>query len=230
MNETMSEAVNEAVNEQVNERADMRVLICDDHPIVRKGLREMLEQEAAPVTIGEAASAEVALEQARKEPWDIVVLDITMPGRGGLDVLKELKRERPNVPVLVLSMHPAEQYAVRVLRAGASGYLTKESAPEELLNAIRRILRGAHYISPSVGETLAADLSRPAEEPPHQVLSDREFEIMRLLACGKRASEIARQLFLSVKTVSTYRTRILRKLKLQTTAQVMHYAIKHGLG
>jgi two-component system invasion response regulator UvrY len=207
----------------------MRILICDDHPIVRKGLRELLEEEPAPVTVGEASSANEALELARKQPWDIVVLDITMPGRGGLDVLKELRHERPNVPVLVLSVHPAEQYAVRVLRAGASGYLTKESAPEELLNAIRRILRGGHYISPSVGETLAADLGRPAEELPHHGLSDREFEIMRMLASGKRASEIAEEVFLSVKTVSTYRVRILRKLNLRTTAEIMRYAIKHGL-
>ncbi|MBI4292366.1 MAG: response regulator transcription factor [Betaproteobacteria bacterium] len=207
----------------------MRILICDDHPIVRKGLREILEEERAPVSIGEAASANEALELARKQPWDVAVLDITMPGRSGLDLLKELRHERPNLPVLVLSVHPADQYAVRVLRAGASGYLTKESAPEELLTAIRRILRGGHYISPSVGETLAADLGRPAEAPPHHGLSDREFEIMRLLASGKRASEIAEKLHLSVKTVSTYRTRILRKLNLRTTPEIMRYAIKHGI-
>ncbi len=207
----------------------MRILICDDHPIVRKGLREILEQEGAPVTIEETASAEEALEAARKKPWDTVVLDITMPGRSGLEVLKDLKRERPNVPVLVLSVHPAEQYASRVLRAGASGYLTKESAPEELLTAIRRIVRGGRYISPSVGETLAANLGRPAGELPHQSLSDREFEIVRLLASGKRASEIADQLHLSVKTVSTYRARILEKLNLRTTAEIMRYAIQHGL-
>src|SRR5919108_3863413 len=140
----------------------MRILICDDHPIVRKGLREILEQEGAPATIGEAASAAEGLELARKKPWDAVVLDITMPGRSGLELLKQLREERPNLPVLVLSVHPAEQYAIRVLRAGASGYLTKESAPDELLTAVRRILRGGRYISPSVGETLVADLGRPA--------------------------------------------------------------------
>lgn len=206
----------------------MRILICDDHPIVRKGLREILEQEGA-VTIGEAASAQEALDLARKHPWDTVVLDITMPGRSGLELLKQLKQERPNLPVLVLSMHPADQYAVRVLRAGASGYLTKESAPEELLTAVRRVVRRGRYISPSVGETLAADLGRPAEELPHHGLSDREFEIMRLLASGKRVSQIAEDLHLSVKTVSTYRARILQKLKLRTTAEIMRYAIKHGL-
>src|SRR5919198_5058259 len=155
----------------------MRVLICDDHPIVRRGLREILEQEQTPVTIGEAASAPEALDLAQKKAWDIVVLDVTMPGRSGVEVLKDLKRDRPNIPVLVLSVHPADQYAVRVLRAGASGYLTKESAPEELLTAIRHVLRQGRYISPSVGETLAAGLGRPAEESAHHGLSDREFEI-----------------------------------------------------
>jgi len=207
----------------------MRILVCDDHPIVRRGLREILEQAGAPVTVGEAASAAEGLALARKQSWDTVVLDITMPGRSGLELLKELKSERPHVPVLVLSVHPAEQYAVRVLRAGASGYLTKESAPEELLTAIRHIVRGGRYISPSVGETLADDLGRPAEQLPHHGLSDREFEIMRRLASGKRVSEIADQLHLSVKTVSTYRARVLRKLNLRTTAEIMRYALKHGL-
>ena len=207
----------------------MRVLVCDDHPIVRRGLREILEQAGAPVTVGEAASAAEGLALARKQSWDTVVLDITMPGRSGLELLKDLKSERPNVPVLVLSVHPAEQYAVRVLRAGASGYLTKESAPEELLTAIRHIVRGGRYISPSVGETLADDLGRPAAELPHHGLSDREFEVMRLLASGQRASEIAEELHLSVKTVSTYRARVLQKLNLRTTAEIMRYAIKHGL-
>jgi len=208
----------------------MRILVCDDHPIVRRGLREILEQAGAPVTVGEAASAAEGLALARKQSWDTVVLDITMPGRSGLELLEELKSERPNVPVLVLSVHPAEQYAVRVLRAGASGYLTKESAPEELLTAIRHIVRGGRYISPSVGETLADDLGRPAEQLPHHGLSDREFEIMRLLASGRRVSEIAEQLHLSVKTVSTYRARVLLKLNLRTTAEIMRYAIKHDLG
>ena len=208
----------------------MRILVCDDHPIVRRGLREILEQAGAPVTVGEAASAAEGLALARKQSWDTVVLDITMPGRSGLELLKELKSERPNVPVLVLSVHPAEQYAVRVLRAGASGYLTKESAPEELLTAIRHIVRGGRYISPSVGETLADDLGRPAEQLPHHGLSDREFEIMRLLASGRRVSEIAEQLHLSVKTVSTYRARVLQKLNLRTTAEIMRYAIKYDLG
>jgi DNA-binding NarL/FixJ family response regulator len=207
----------------------MRVLICDDHPIVRKGLREILQEEGPAVTIGEAATAQDALDLARKQSWDAVMLDITMPGRSGLELLKQLREERPNVPVLVLSVHPADQYASRVLRAGASGYLTKESAPDELLTAVRHILRGGRYISPSVGETLAADLGRPADELPHQGLSDREFEILRLIASGKRPSEIADELHLSVKTVSTYRARVLEKLHLRTTAQLMRYAIKHGL-
>ena len=207
----------------------MRILVCDDHPIVRRRVREILEQAGAPVTVGEAANAAEGLALARKEPWDTVVLDITMPGRSGVELLKELKSERPSLPVLVFSVHPAEQYAVRVLRAGASGYLTKESAPEELLAAIRRIVRGGRYISPSVGEWLADDLGRSAEQLPHHGLSDREFEIIRLLASGKRVSEIAKQLHLSVKTVSTYRARVLGKLNLRTTAEIIRYAIKHGL-
>ena len=206
----------------------MRILVCDDHPIVRKGLRDILEQEGTPATIAEATNADEALSLARKQPWDAVVLDITMPGRSGLELLKQLREERPDLPVLVLSVHPADQYAVRVLRAGASGYLTKESAPEELLTAVRRIIGGGRYINPSVGETLVADLGRPAGEA-HHGLSDREFEIMRLLASGKRASEIAAELNLSVKTVSTYRARILQKLNLRTTAQIMRYATQHGL-
>src|SRR5919201_1475648 len=208
----------------------MRILVCDDHPIVRRRVREILEQAGGPVTVGEAANATEGLTLARKQSWDTVVLDITMPGRSGLELLKDLKTERSNVPILVLSVHPAEQYAVRVLRAGASGYLTKESAPEELLTAIRHIVRGGRYISPSVGETLADDLGHPGEQLPHDALSDREFEIMRLLASGKRASEIAHELHLSVKTVSTYRARILQKLNLRTTAEIMRYAIKHDLG
>jgi DNA-binding NarL/FixJ family response regulator len=207
----------------------MRILICDDHPIVRKGLRDILEQEGASVTVGEAASADEALTLARKQAWDAAVLDITMPGRSGLELLKQLKLEIANLPVLVLSVHPPEQYAVRVLRAGASGYLTKESAPDELLTAVRRIVRGGRYVTPSVGETLVADLGRPEGELPHHGLSDREFEVLRLLASGNRVSEIAAELNLSVKTVSTYRTRVLQKLNLRTTAQIMRYAVTHGL-
>ena len=207
----------------------MRILICDDHPIVRKGLRDILEQEGASVTVGEAASADEALTLARKHPWDAAVLDITMPGRSGLELLKQLKQEIADLPVLVLSVHPPEQYAVRILRAGASGYLTKESAPDELLTAVRRIVRGGRYLTPSVGETLVAGLGRPEGELPHQGLSDREFEVLRLLASGNRVSEIAAELNLSVKTVSTYRTRILQKLNLRTTAQIMRYAVTHGL-
>jgi two-component system, NarL family, invasion response regulator UvrY len=207
----------------------MRILICDDHPIVRKGLREILQAEGNAIVIGEAANAQDALDLARKQPWDAVVLDITMPGRSGLEFLKQLREERPNLPVLVLSVHPAEQYARRVLRAGASGYLTKESVPDELLTAVRRIVRGGRYISPSVAEALAADLARSDDELPHQGLSDREFEILRLVASGKRPSEIADELHLSVKTVSTHRARVLQKLNLRTTAQLMRYAVKHSL-
>ena len=178
---------------------------------------------------GEACNAQEVLKNVREQNWDIVILDITMPDRSGLDVLKELKRERPKLPVLFLSIHPEDQYAVRVLKAGAAGYMTKESAPEELVKAIRKVLRGGKYISPSLAEKLAFDLETDSEKPLHETLSDREYQVMCMIASGKTVKEIAKKLYLSVKTISTHRARILGKMKMKTNAELTHYAIKNRL-
>jgi len=207
----------------------LKILIADDHPIVRQGLKQILSEEPDMGTFGEAQNCQEVLELVRKQDWDIVVLDITMPGRGGLDVLKELKHEHPKLPVLMLSVHSEDQYAVRALKAHASGYLTKDSAPEELLNAIRKILRGGKYVSPSLAEKLAFDLETETEKPLHETLSDREYQVMLMIASGKTVSQIAVELSLSVKTIDTYRTRILEKMKMKTNAELMHYVIKNKL-
>ena len=164
-----------------------------------------------------------------KEKWDVVVLDITMPGRSGLEVLREIKKSKPKVPVLVLSMHPENQFAVRVLKRGASGYMTKESAPQELVGAIKKVLAGGRYVSTSPAEKLATYLSGDSQKPAQELLSDREFQVLRLIASGKIVSEIAKELSLSVKTISTYRTRILEKMGLRNNAELMHYAMQHQL-
>jgi len=169
------------------------------------------------------------LNRVWKEKWDVVILDITMPGRGGLEILKEVKKARPRIPVLVLSMHPEDQFAVRVLKAGASGYMTKETAPEELVGAIRKILAGGRHISSSLAEIMAAYLTVKTEKPPHELLSNREFQVLRQIASGRTVSEIARELSLSVRTVSTYRTRILEKMGLKTNAELTHYAFQNQL-
>ena len=207
----------------------LKILIADDHPIVRQGLKQILSEEPDMGTFGEAQNCQEVLELVRKQDWDIVVLDITMPGRGGLDVLKELKHEHPKLPVLMLSVHSEDQYAVRALKAHASGYLTKDSAPEELLNAIRKILRGGKYVSPPLAEKLAFDLETETEKPLHETLSDREYQVMLMIASGKTVSQIAVELSLSVKTIDTYRTRILEKMKMKTNAELMHYVIKNKL-
>ncbi len=181
---------------------------------------------AAP---GEARDANEALNLVQKETWDIVVLDITMPGMSGLDLLKELKRKYPKVPVLVLSIHPEDQYAVRALKTGAAGYLTKESAPEELVKAIRRIMNRGKYVSPSLAERLAFDLETEGSKPPHLRLSNREYQVMVMIAGGKRISDIAGEMSLSVKTISTYRARILEKMNCRNNAEITHYAIKNLL-
>lgn len=207
----------------------IKILIADDHPVVRKGLKEIIEETPDMVVGGEASNGQEALEKVRKGDIDIVVLDISMPGRSGLDTLKQLKSENPELSVLVLSMYPEEQYAVRVLRAGASGYLTKESAPDELIAAIRKASTGRKYISSSLAEKLAFDLEIGVEKPPHETLSDREYEVMCMIASGKTGREIGEELFLSVKTISTYRSRILEKMKMKSNAELTHYAIKHRL-
>lgn len=207
----------------------IKILIADDHPIVRQGLKQILSEEADMGVFGEAQNSQEVLELVRKKDWDIVVLDITMPGRGGIDVLKELKHQRPKLPVLILSMHPENQYAVRALKAGAAGYVTKGSAQEELVKAIRKILRGGKYVSPTLAEKLAFNLEAEAEKPLHERLSDREYQVMTMIASGKTVSQIAEELSLSVKTIDTYRARILEKMKMKTNAELTHYAIKNKL-
>jgi DNA-binding NarL/FixJ family response regulator len=207
----------------------MRILLADDHAVVRHGLKQIIAEEYKRAVFGEARNAQEALDLVWKELWDIVVLDITMPGRSGLEVLREIKRSRPKLPVLVLSMHPENQFAVRVLKRGAAGYMTKESAPEELVGAIRKVLAGGRYVSPSLAEKLATYVSSDAPKPPQELLSDREFQVLRLIASGKMVSEIAKELSLSVKTISTYRSRILEKMGLRNNAELMHYAIQHQL-
>ena len=207
----------------------IKILIADDHPVVRKGLKEIIEEIPDMAVRGEASTGHEALEKVRKGDFDIVVLDISMPAGNGLDILKQLKDEKPELSVLILSMYPEEHYAVRVLRAGASGYLTKESAPEELIAAIRKASKGGKYISSSLAEKLAFDLEIDVERPLHETLSDREYQVMLMIASGKTVKEIGEELFLSVKTVSTYRSRILEKMKMKTNAELIHYAIKNGL-
>jgi DNA-binding NarL/FixJ family response regulator len=207
----------------------IRVLIADDFPILRRGLKEILMRELDGVTCGEAGNGEQVLDQIQSHDWDLLILDITMPGRGGLDVLRNLKALRPKLPVLVLSMHPENQYGKRVLKAGASGYMNKECAPEELTKAVGNLLGGGRYVSPALAETLALDLSRDDGRPAHETLSDREFEVLRKIASGKTVGQIAEELHLSVPTVSTYRARILEKMSLSTTAELMRYALSNHL-
>lgn len=207
----------------------IKVLIADDHPIVRQGLRQILSETGDMEVTGEAANGQETLDQVRAGGWDVLVLDITMPDRSGFDILKELKHEQPHLPVLVLSIHAEEQLAVRVLKAGASGYLTKENAPDELVKAIRKVVSGGKYISPGLAESLAFGLNEAAGPARHETLSDREFQVMQLIANGKTLSEIAETLSLSAKTVSTYRARLLEKLNLKTNSELIRYVIENKL-
>ena len=207
----------------------MRVLIADNHAVVREGLKHLLAGLPEGVEVGEAGSADEALTLARRASWDIALLDIAMPGGNGLDLLKQLRREHPALPVLILSMYPEEQYALRVLKAGAFGYLTKESATDQLIAAIETARRGERYASPEIAARLEATLAGDMEESPQQNLSDREFEILRMIAQGRGVSRIAEKLSLSVSTVGTYRARLLRKLGLRQTAELVAYAVRHGL-
>lgn len=203
-----------------------RILLIDDHPIVRLGVRRILSEHFNPVFIGEAGDADSGSIQALNEEWDVVVLDITMPGAVGLDVLKHIRGQRPSLPILVLSIHPANQFARRALHAGASGYLTKDSAPSELVGAIEDVKRGRRYVSDAVKATMAGTRSRIAT---HEALSDREYQALRMLGSGRTVSEISEELGLSVKTVSTYRARVLQKLGMRTNAELMRYAMENGL-
>jgi len=209
-------------------RRPLRILIADDHPIVRAGLRQVLT-DAGAADVGEAATPQQALDLSRACQWDVVILDLGLPGRGGLEVLRELKADHPKRPILILSMHAEEQYAIRTLRAGASGYLTKETVSDKLLEALEKIVGGGRYISPSLAEYLAETLDVDTSQPPHALLSNREFEVMRLIASGKAVGEIAGLLSLSVKTVSGYRARILEKTGFKNNAELMKYAMRNQL-
>jgi two-component system, NarL family, invasion response regulator UvrY len=206
----------------------LKILIADDHPVVRRGLKQIIAEISEIVVADEATDGWEVLAKVRAGDYDMVLLDITMPGKDGIDVLTQLKSEKPRLPVLVLSMHPEEQFAVRALRAGASGYLNKESAPDELVTAIQKVLSGGKYVSPSLAEELASILQK-AEQPPHESLSNREYQVMCLLASGKTVTEIAVELSLSVKTISTYRSRIHEKMRMKNNAELIHYAIKNRL-
>jgi two-component system, NarL family, invasion response regulator UvrY len=205
------------------------VLIADDHAVVRQGLKQILEEQPDIRISGEAGNGGELLELLGHEARDIVVMDISMPGRNGLEVLKDIRQAYPKLPVLILSMHPESQYALRALRSGAAGYLTKESAPQELVNAVRHAVSGRKYVSAALAEQLASELDRPAEKALHEYLSDRELQILCMIASGKTPTAIAQELALSVKTVSTYRTRILHKMKMSNSAELTHYAIDNKL-
>jgi DNA-binding NarL/FixJ family response regulator len=207
----------------------MKILLTDDHAVVRQGLKLILADHFKRVTFGEARNAPEALSRITKDTWDVVVLDVTMPGRNGLEVLKEMKRLRPRIPVLVLSMHPEDQFAVRMLKTGAAGYLTKESAGSELVGAIEKVVGGGRYISPSLAERMASYLDMDVQKAPHERLSDREFLILRMIASGKAVSQIARELSLSVKTISTYRARLLEKMGMKNNSEITHYALQEKL-
>lgn len=196
---------------------------------MRQGLRLILADHFKKATFGEARNAQEALNRIWKEKWDIVLLDVTMPGRSGLEVLREIRRSRPKLPVLVFSMHPEDQFAVRILKAGAAGYLTKESPAEELVGAIQKVVAGGRYISPALAERMASYLNVDVKQAPHERLTDREFLILRAIASGKPVGQIAKEFSLSVSTVSTYRTRILEKMHLKNNAELMHYAMRKGL-
>ncbi|MCI3951418.1 MAG: response regulator transcription factor [Burkholderiales bacterium] len=207
----------------------VRVLIVDDHAIVREGLKRILADAPELRVAGEAASGTEAIRLVREGSWDVMLLDVSLPGANGLEVLRAVRECVPQLPVLVLTMYPEDQYAIRMLRAGAAGYLTKEGAPGQLVTAIRKVAAGGKYISPAVAEKLAWELERRKQPATHEDLSNREFEILRLIASGKTVSQIGQDLHLSVKTVSTYRMRLLTKLNMKSNAELTHYAIKGGL-
>ena len=207
----------------------IKLLVADDHAIVRKGIEQIIAEMPDIVVAGEARNGQEVMEKVRKDDYDLILLDISMPGRDGLEVLKELKNQRPKLAVLMLSMYPEEQYAIRALRSGAAGYLTKESAPDELIAAIRKVSSGGKYISSSLAERLAHKLGNYSDKPLHEQLSDREYQIMIMLAGGKTLTEIASELSRSVKTISTYRTRLLTKMRMKSNAGITRYVIENKL-
>lgn len=207
----------------------IRILIADDHTVVRRGLKQILLEEFPSAHIEDVSDAEEMVRKVMSSSWDVVVSDLSMPGRSGLDALQQIKHSYPNLPVLILSIHPEEHYALRVLKAGASGYLSKDTASDELVKAVKKVLLGKKYISPTVAENLADTLSSGAEKLPHEALSDREFDVMKQLAAGKSVSEIADMLSLSVTTISTYRARVMTKMNLKTNPDLTKYALEHKL-
>jgi two-component system, NarL family, invasion response regulator UvrY len=207
----------------------IRILLVDDHYVLRQGLKTVLSEHYAQAVFGECGTAQEALDVIWKDSCDVVLLDISIPGRGGLEVLKEIRKSRPKLPVIIVSMHPEEQFAIRVLKLGACSYVRKDSAGQELVKAVGAALRGGKYISPALAERLAANLEQNQDGPRHECLSDREYQVMCLLASGKTVKEIGGDLSLSVKTVSTYRSRILEKLLLKNNSQLMRYAVRYSL-
>ena len=207
----------------------MKILIVDDHAVIHIGIKRLLEEEFPGTTFGDARHSQQALDLVRQEHWDVVILDLGLPGRGGLEVLKLIHAEFPRMAVIVFTMYSADNFAIRAFKAGASGFLVKESAPTFLVEAIRKVLSGGRYVSPDLAEQLAEDLGRNMPQVMHKVLSDREFEVLRMIAMGKTTTAIADQLSLSAKTVSTYRTRILEKLHLKTAPELVRYAVDNGL-
>ncbi len=207
----------------------IRILVADDHTVVRRGLRQILLEGFPGALVEEVGDAEDLIKNVIKAEWDVVISDLSMPGRSGLDALQQIKQLHPNLPVLILSIHPEEQYALRVLKAGASGYLSKDMAPDELVNAVKKVMLGKKYITASVAEKLAATLDQDHNKPLHEFLSDREFNVLKMLAAGRSVSEIAESLFLSVTTVSTYRSRIMAKMNLKNNAELTLYSMEHKL-
>jgi DNA-binding NarL/FixJ family response regulator len=207
----------------------IKVLVADDHAVVRRGLRQILAETDDILVGGEASTAAELWQLVERERWDTLILDIEMPGRSGLELLGELKRQHPKLPVLILTVYSEEQYAVRAIRAGASGFLTKESAPSQLVAAVRKVASGGRFITPELAERLASSVAGDTETRPHEALSDREFQVLCMIASGKTVSQIGTELSLSVKTISTHRTRILAKMSMKSNSELTHYAIKNGL-
>lgn len=207
----------------------IRILVADDHSVVRKGLKLILEEGFPGAEVVEVADAEAIIEKVLHQKWDVVISDLSMPGRTGLDALQQIKQIDSKIPVLILSIHPEDQYAMRALKSGAAGYLSKDMAPEELVKAVQKVMSGKKYITPTIAEKLVTIFNEDDNKLPHETLSDREFEVLKLLASGKSVSEIADSMFLSVTTVSTYRTRILQKIGLRNNAELTLYAIENKL-
>jgi DNA-binding NarL/FixJ family response regulator len=207
----------------------MKILITDDHPIVRQGLKQLLKETFESVVVDEAGNGTESLDKIKKEKYDIVLLDIAMPGMNGLEALKEIQKINKTLPVLIISIYPEDQYALRCLKAGASGYLTKDTASDELTLAVERILSGKKYVSPTLADKLARHLNEGTPKLPHELLSDREDQVMRYIASGKTAAEIAAELNLSVKTINTYRNRILKKMQIKNSAELIRYAVQNQL-